>query len=187
MITTATLRDWLGVDSDQDVILAGLIAQATAHLSHALNRHLGPVASVVETRAGGTGYGYPYLYLEQTPATATLLSVYTRGGPGDAWVLLPSDRYEFDGERVDAFDSFPPGRSTVQFRYQAGYLTDEAPLELQALVRDMAALKYGQRGQAGQALGMQSETIGSYSYTRADEAILAGWDTVVNHWRRRPV
>jgi hypothetical protein len=75
------------------------------------------------------------------------------------------------------------GRRNYRITYMAGYESGELPGDIEQLVLEMAGHKYRERGKEG----LRSETIGGYSYSRADGGGEAqhwdGWNRIIQAWR----
>jgi hypothetical protein len=189
MITAADARAWLGVGSEHDRRLERLIEEATAALGHELRRYLGPPKAQVDIRCGGDYPGHREAFLSDDPqiSEATPMTVATRATVFEPFVDLDPEDWALVGLQVLARNRFPPGRGTVRLSYTVGYPVETGPAELRDLVRQLVVLKFGAKPQDASGLLMQSETMGDYSYTRGDVEALAGWNSIVNRWRRRLV
>jgi len=171
-------------DAEDDKII-NLINRATDIIETYCNGRR--FASTTHTNEIYDGTGDYYLPLEHYPVT-TLTSVERRTGDFDtpAWEALESAFYDLDddGERgpgmVYHSGGFMEGARNYRITYTAGYTT--IPNDLQQACFKLIAFLYTQT----KATGMKSETLGEYSYTKADnESTLKelGLDEVLDAYR----
>lgn len=182
MISLAVMLAWLemtaGDDPEAEGILTDLIDAATAGLGRELARYIGLPAEVVEIHQGGT-----YLVLlNDDPTEGETVAVETRAGPTSAWDLeVEGVEQDFvqEGRALRHGSTWPTGPN-VRATYTHGYDVDTGPAELRDLVREAVAAIFQGRSENA---AMQSETIGDYSYTRADFEKLTSW-RAAQRWRR---
>lgn len=155
-----------------------LIAAATGMLGRELGRFLGEPAETQELHRGGRSlvllFDDPVAVGEETEPTVT---VEGRAGASLAWEAIEETEYSRDGRRLEHPSCWPQG---VRVTYSRGYDLDEGPAELRDLVLEMVLAKVRQRGREG----LTSETIGDYSYTKADLTQLDSWTSIAARWRR---
>lgn len=189
MITVAQVLDALEItQADVTIDLEALIDRTTATVGRELNRYLGKPAEQVEVRDGGRrgGPGARFVLLHHDPVPGRPVTVHQRGWVGDPWEVVPSTDYALAGRQLHALAAWPAGPKTVQITYEAGFIPSEAPKELQDLVLRLVvdAWEWHQPGD-----GVQSETLGDYSYKLADftRAASGDWAGFLRKWRRMPV
>jgi hypothetical protein len=105
------------------------------------------------------------------------------------WSIVPEDDYELvttgvtGPYLVEHKDEWPMGRRNIRVTFTAGYEFGELPGDIEQLVLEMVAHRYRERGNEG----LRSETIGGYSYSRADmggtEEFREDWKTTLARWR----
>jgi hypothetical protein len=158
VIDVATLRGWLGSPESDDDLLEELEREAVAQVESYTGHYYGPPAARVDYLDGSGG---AVLWL---PAAGTSLSI----GTVEELAYMGADAvaltgYESRGSRLIRTDGYPwvLGYS-YRVTYTAGYAEDTEPAMVRQVVRQLVSLAYQERGTEG----LQSETIGDYSYTR---------------------
>jgi hypothetical protein len=125
------------------------------------------------------GTGTDTLVLRQAPVDVDDLVVYHRSGPTAVWTVLAATEYEASGRLLLVAGKWARGRRNFRATYQDGFT--EPPGDVAQLLLELVSAKWKRRGEGED---MQSETIGDYSYTRADLEKQPTWQTVKNNWRR---
>lgn len=171
--TAAEYKTWAGISgTDLDTWLAAVIAQAQDGAEEWCGRGFDSAARTEYY----SGTGTTDMSLRTTPVTTlTSVSYLSSVSAGVAsFTAFDGGTYYFDGDsgllvRYSAFDAFddanpvwPDGTRNIKVVYTAGYSTIPDGLKLAGFrlidyLRDM-------RGKSG---GLQSESMGSYSYTLA--------------------
>jgi hypothetical protein len=174
----------LGLEQSDHAKLQRRIDGATALLGRELNRFLGTPTEVVELYRGGKSLvvlnDEPVAIEDELEPTVV---VEIRASLADAWEVAELTDYVLEGRALRHLDRWPQG---VRVTYNRGFETGDGPAELQAVVRRMVLDEWN----ADNAGEMKSETIGDYSYTRADlaAAVPGGdWEAFAKRWRRVPV
>ena len=109
---------------------------------------------------------------------------------GGVWEEIPSTDYELleavnvVGPYPLAHESvWPGGRRGLLVTLTAGYEPGALPGDVVQVVLELTAHRHKERGSEG----LRSETIGGYSYTRADlseeDGVRHHWDRVLSRWR----
>lgn len=191
MIELSSLKEWLGGPSGVDQILTELEARAVDLVEHEAERHFGASETFTEILAGT---GQRTLWLNEAPTAIT--SVEYRFYPGDSWTEIASGND--DGFELRAPSSGAGVARLIrkggylwardyEYRviYDFGYEPGSEPPEIRQAVLDLVTMKYNERTTSG----MQSETIGDYSYnvaqTEAGGAAIPDFVTrAVSRWRR---
>lgn len=179
MISVARVRSRLALQDGepQNTMLALMIEEATATVGHELGRYLGDLRAVQEIYKGPGCM----ILLREEPEAEPVPIVEIRGRPLDAWAVVPTTDYVLEGRALRNDTGWPccPGR--VRVTYTRGYKVDAGPSDLQGLIIDLVTETWRTKGKEG----MQSETIGDYSYTLADLAARGdSWLRISNRWRR---
>ena len=170
------------VSTDQTAVLEGLIERAIFAVQRELDWYFCAPQATEETL---DGTGTRNLWLRQPPADGEL-AVYSRAGVGSAWAVVPTAEYDSGG-----YGSIITGRGLFNVatwtkglrNYRADYLEGffVMPGDIEQLLIDIVATAWQNRTTN---LGMKSEKIGDYSYTRGDLEGSRYWPSVVNNWRR---
>lgn len=124
--------------------------------------------------------------VEGVPADLVVVESYDAG----AWTAADADDYELIihprpyGAAVlqHATTGWPAGRRNIRVTYSAGYAVGELPSDIEQLVIEMTAQRWLDRGKEN----LRSETIGGYSYTRADGGLgelRKDWMDVITLWK----
>jgi hypothetical protein len=188
LTTTARYKTWAGiVGSAQDTVLGYILDGVSAEVRRWCDRNLTNGFESVSRTERYDGTGEQTINLVEWPVTTvTSVTVYTADGTAE---VLDSSTYRVNGDsgvlsRIDpvrarypvtAFGSvdatfstqpwFPEGFDNVQVVYTGGYATTPADLEMN--VWRLMDLAYSARGRN---FGLQSESLGQYSYTNMDPA-----------------
>lgn len=190
MIPVADVRLASGIDAQYDPLLGHLIEQATAMLGRELIGYYGPVETFEDTLDVKCCQGRLKVTLHREPIEVT--KVETRSTPFAAYeeIAQTTDdltNWVLSGRDLLSRTGFPAGKGTLRVTYRAGYAPGTAPAELQALVQDMVIRRFRSLNDEQLQSGLQSETLGDYSYTRfsnTDLTILEGWQSVARRWKR---
>ena len=128
--------------------------------------------------------GKPVLLLHDEPVGA--VTIETRATLMAAWAPAATAAFVVDGRRVynvhHTWHPKPPQhrRALIRCTYDRGYAVDSGPAEFRGLVLDLVVLRWRARSHEG----MQSETLGDYSYTVKDLEKAAEWPAICRRWRR---
>lgn len=174
----ASVKAWAGIeDATEDAILQALLTRTIAFIERTLDWYFGPPRAAVEILNGS---GLRSLWLRQYIVGSTL-TVRERGGVGDAWETVPAADYEFEtgGRILVNVANWTKGVRNYRVSYTEGFAT--MPGDVEQLVLDLVASRWNNRESDP---GLRSETIGDYSYTRADLEEMAGWGSVWANWKR---
>ena len=190
IITTEDCKAYRGISvNTHDTLIASLIAAAQDLIETDTGRRFDETTYTDEAY-DGTGTGT--LQLRQYPVTAlTSVKVLdSAGGTTDidiAGLRLKADiglvhlagsrfgrvvRDDFGAVEHTGFGhspSFPRGFSNILVTYTAGYTSGTMPAGLKQVMFEIVADLYAQARSPANA-AMQSESMGDYSYTRADAA-----------------
>ena len=193
MIDLTTLKEWLGIpatDTAHDALLTDLEAQAVEWVERQTGRYFGPPAETTEVIRGT---GARRLWLAEPPVSVAEVTEVVYPG-GTETVIDPAgvNGYEV---RVAGNEGWLVRRGGVwwpcyeyRVRYTRGYPTGQEPADIRQLVLDLVALRWSLRGKDG----LQSESIGGYSYTRSafhiaddgDLKSIPGALRTIQAWRR---
>lgn len=182
IISTSDYNTYAGI-SGQDTLVATLISGAQAAIERACGVDSFDSTSYTDQLYDGTGT--PTLILRNAPITA-VSSIEIRSGLADATpTTLESNTYIAETDRsglihrlgsgpLEVWERapwatpepiWPTGRLNVLVTYTAGYTSQTMPADLkQAMYRLVDALR-ARRGRDGT---LQSESLGSYSWSAAD-------------------
>lgn len=130
-----------------------------------------------------TGTGLAHIWLAAAPASGTTVSAVERWLPDDAGTAIIAADVTVRGRRIFRADgaAWADG-AEYEVTYTAGDNPGAEPADLRLWVIKLVELAWKERGKAG----MQSETIGDYSYTRADATkTLPGLDRFLLNLGRR--
>lgn len=182
MVTLEQLKTWLNVTgTTQDVELAQLLARTIDFVQRELDWYFGAPRLTTEIL---NGTGVSNIYLRQFPVITSEMPLVVSGRHGlDPWEIVEAENYEVsaNGRFIIAPGLWPYGSRNVRVSYYEGFV--ETPGEIDQLILDLVSIKWRGRGLNPE---MQSETIGDYSYTRADTDKLGGgyWTAIKNRWKR---
>jgi hypothetical protein len=163
-----------GTTADDYPRITQMIDAALAFLSRSTRRWFGEVEEVIEYLEGR---GDRSLWLDAEPVGAVTV--------------------EHDGEAIDPATYEARGRQLVRtdgrwwafeeytVSYERGYTEETLPDDIRQAVHDLVSEGWTQQGKGG----LKSETIGGYSYTRADVGNMGGEaatrvDQTIQNWRR---
>lgn len=194
MISRTTLSEMVPAAADlEPQVVNGIIARATAFVEGQTRRYFGVPIGVTEYLYGN---GSRLLRLSEPIAVvdpAVVTVVDERGYPG-------GDATAITDFTVRTTSGTPPQADTISVlvrtgggvwikdyeyavTYGRGYALDAGPKDIEALILRLAKEEVEAMGEEL----MQSETVGSYSYTRFRESqsdpMSDGWDTITA-WRR---
>ena len=168
-------------------LVKAMESRAVAFLQTATSRYLGPVEALTEFLRGN---GTDYLVLGDVAWPTDLedyLAVSERTRPGAVATELDATAFELRSmqrgsvlARLDELGWQWGWEYAVTYR--RGYATDAGPREIEQIVIDLVALRVSLLGH----MGMRSESIGGYSYTRFGEGDLDSLDgarEVIAAWR----
>jgi len=183
----AMVKSWLGIteeaaelglpDTTWDTELGELLGRTVDFIQRELDWYFGAPRAAVEVL---NGPGLRGLWLRQY-IVGTTLTVQERYGVGDTWTAVPVADYEFEagGRGIFNVANWTHGFRNYRVSYSEGFAT--WPGDAEQLVLDLVASRWKGRENDG---AMKSETIGDYSYTRADLEEMPGWGAVWAHWKR---
>lgn len=161
------LKQVLGiVTNTENDLLENIINRATDTIESYCNGRR--FISTVYTNQEYDGTGTCLINARHYPITALTAYEKNQGSVGTAdWNTLQSDyiKYIDDGQGPGQFYyqmGFAKGIKNYRFSYTAGYTT--IPYDLEQACLDLCVWFYKMR----QNMGMQSETLGEYSYTKAN-------------------
>jgi len=165
LITLDNLKEVLGItDNTQNSLLTNIINRATDIIeSYCGNRRF---ASTTYTNQEYDGTGTCFINARHYPITAMTAYEKNQGSAGTAdWSTLQNDyiKYIDDGHGPGQFYyqmGFVRGVRNYRFSYTAGYTT--IPHDLEEACLEICVWIYKDR----QNKGMQSESLGEYSYTK---------------------
>ncbi len=166
LASLSDLKTHLGITvSDKDAALTALLAGAEANVVR-LARDAGVLLVTEEVTEQLDGADSERLILSSRPVvsiTGVWVSEARDFTDSNKLAATACVVYSRIGilRRVDG-DDFPEGAQNVKVTYRAGY-GETAPADLKEGIVVLAAALYGQIGKEG----VQSETIGDYSYTLA--------------------
>ena len=175
MIDLADLKVELDIDAGDDSFDAWLLAiepRAVAYVEMRTHRYFGPEADLTEYIIG---LDHPRLYLESNVADEGYLTeVIERQYAGDTGVTITGSASSGFVIRQSARQSFLVRKGgytwlrdyEYEVTYTRGYATGTEPGEIRQLVIDLIAARFSSREEGG--TGIQSETIGGYSYRKGD-------------------
>lgn len=200
MLDYPTIKAWLKLpdDSEQAAVVA-LEERVQAHLEGRLELYLGAPKAVTVLIDGPKRdrIWLPQPVAVEDPPPDPLLTVETADGAGGWTAVAPAD-FELDDadHREQAvyvvswgeLATWPRGRRNIRVGMRIGYTEGNEPAELRQLALDMISLMYSSRGR----LGMESETLDDYSYTRQsggddlDDMTLSipAASSIISRWRR---
>lgn len=165
LTTLANLKQVLGITTNtENTLLENIIDRSTDIIeSYCGNRRF---LSTIYTNEEYDGTGTKYINARQYPITAVTAYEENNGSVGTTdWNALQNDyvRYIEDGHGPGQFyyeHYFAHGARNYRFSYTAGYAT--IPYDLEEACIELCVWIYKDR----QNKGMQSETLGEYSYTK---------------------
>ena len=186
LISIAEYKVWAGISGTaQDALLTVLVDAVSMEVRRMCDRNLTNGFESVSRTERYSGTGEQTIQLTEWPvASITSVTVYTAGGTAE---VLDSSTYRVNGDsgvlsRIDpvrgrfpvtAFGSveatfstqpwFEEGFDNVQVVYTGGYAT--IPADLKMACYRLTDLAYSARGRN---FGIQSESLGGYSYTNAN-------------------
>lgn len=179
LITTANYKIWKGISSTSyDTRIAVYIAQAQSFADTYTGRVLEEQEDIVETMDGTGG---PYLFLRNAPISS-VSSVVQLSGSSES--TIPSSQYRFATNedsrssicRVSSADWSCPSkyptwqRGCLNWRvtYTAGYTVDSIPANLERVLYMLVDVIFDASIRDIGSGDVQSESLGSYSYTLAN-------------------
>jgi hypothetical protein len=178
MVPLDTVKQWLKITTDEfDDQLQDLIDRAQAIIEREVHWYFGTSRDAEEILDGN---GTSSMYLRQPPLGDVVIS--TRSGATDEWTVVLSNTYEVDGRGLHVSSRWARGKRNFKAVYQEGFT--EPPGDVAQLLMEMVSSKWKNRGER---TDMQSESIGDYSYTRADLKSQTGWSAVKNTWGRKRI
>lgn len=197
MIALADLKVELDIDADDltfDAYLSALEPRAVAYVEMRTHRYFGPQVDVTEYV---TGLGMSRLYLLSNIADPDYLTeVIERRYPGDAGASITDTASSGFVIRTSEREAWLVRKGgyvwerdyEYEVTFERGYAPGAEPGEIRQLVIDLIAARFAARDGGG--LGLQSETIGGYSYRLGDftDGELAALGPmasgVIETWRR---
>lgn len=170
------------VDTDLDSVLEGLTQRAIDSVQRELDWYFCAPRAAVETL---DGTGTRELWIRQPPADGAVI-VSTRSGIRSDWTTVSADDYELGGygSILEGRGLFHASEWTKGLRnYRAEYLEGFTvmPGDVEQLIIDIVTTAWKDRSTN---LGMNSEKIGDYAYTRGDLIASRYWGNVFANWHR---
>jgi hypothetical protein len=162
-----------GATEDDYGLLEELRDAALAFLSESTSRYFGPIREVTEWVHG---FGTSSLWLDDTPEGEAV--VRHDGEELNGWTLR--------GERLVRDRGVWWPEKEYEVTYSQGYTSETLPPDIRQAVIDLIATRWTQKGREG----LQSETIGGYSYTVAQGGNSDGWtitdmvERTIRNWRK---
>lgn len=199
LVSLTDTKTYLGIaNTTSDARLELLIDSVSDRIERLCGRQF--VARAYTTRVSGAGTDW--LILPNRPVNSiTSIAYVTGAGSDESTTLIESTDYRFEAEtgivsrcvggilwdtsedRGDDGRAFAEGFKNYEVVYSAGYASTSIPADLKLIALEMVASGYYTSG--GVDPTKQSESLGDYSYTRADgsraaEAGTAG-DPIAGH------
>jgi hypothetical protein len=176
VIDILTLREYVGT-TDADNLLEAFERSAVAYVEGRTGRYFGPPAEVTEVLRGSNGQR---LWLGDTPIATepiTVVQAYGAGDPGEEIIGAGDLGFVVRGDALIRKAGVWNPRYEYRITYTRGYAAGSEPPDIQLYVLQHVKREWDSRSTGG----MQSETIGGYSYTvsktaaGADDALFARW------------
>lgn len=185
MIPTAEIKRALGIptaDTSRDTDIAYAEAAAVAYVERATGRYFGEPREFIQYFDGAQTAA---LYLDEPPLVdiygALLDPFEVASRAGATWTAAETDTYDIDGARVIAVDSvWASGSRNLRVTYTAGYEAGTEPADIRAAVLALAVAMFREQD----AAGLQSESIGGYSYSLATTTLDTTTKRTLHAWRR---
>ena len=191
LISIAEYKVWAGITGTaQDALLTVLVDAVSMEVRRWCDRNLSNGFESASRTERYDGTGEQTIQLMEWPvASITSVTIYTAGGDTE---VLDADTYRVNGDsgvlsRIDpvlarfptnAFGTiestfsvqpwFPAGFDNIEVVYTGGY--SPIPADLKMACYRLTDLAYSARGRN---YGLQSESLGGYSYTNADPVKLS--------------
>jgi len=168
------------VDTDLPHVLEGLTERAIYAVQHELDWYFCAPRSTEEIL---DGTGNRALWLRQPPVDLVVVS--SRTTVGGTWAVVPATEYELGGgglmvgRGLFGVGNWTRGVRNYRVAYEEGFTV--MPGDIEQLLIDLITTAWKNRSTN---LGMKSETIGDYSYTRGDLEASRFWGHVVANWKR---
>lgn len=191
MIPEDVLVAYLGIDPDDTDAVALAVDFADRMLAWVENqtqRYFREPKEFVERLSGD---GTTALWIREMPVMdgesvpEPVLSVEVR--KGGMWDLVSEDDYDLidylpvGPHLLEHVTRWPIGRRNIRVIYESGY--DRLPGDIEQLILEVTGHTYRERGKEG----LRSESIGGYSYTRADaggeDEFRDRWKSTIEIWR----
>lgn len=186
LISISEYKVWAGISGTaQDALLTVLVDAVSMEVRRMCDRDLTNGFESASRTERYDGTGEQTIQLVEWPVSSiTSVKVYTAGGSYDT---LDADTYRVNGDSgllsridpvlarfpTDAFGTiestfsvqpwFPAGFDNIEVVYTGGYAT--IPADLKMACYRLTDLAYAARGRN---FGLQSESLGGYSYTNMD-------------------
>lgn len=179
MLPSGLLEDWLGVSGSDVAFVTAAAERALVWIETQTGRHFHePRGFSLRFDGGRRTYWLPEIPNTDTGESDGVdqLWVHQKNAAGE-WELIDEIDYElivpdfpyemptleWIGSSYDSWPAcWPRDRKNIRVAFTAGYEIGELPGDIQQLVLDMVAAWWRDRGHEG----LQSETIGGYSYER---------------------
>lgn len=137
------------------------------------------------------GYGASVVFLRESPIAELIeVRIDSTGVFADDTIVPLSNFTFFADDRRSLYyigGFFPESPRAVKVTYRGGYYTDNDEAhtpQVPADLREALILEAAVRYQRGPSEKMKSETIGSYSYTRFDDAVSPDVKAMLRPYRR---
>lgn len=178
MLPDGLLESWLGVSGSDVAVVTDAAERALVWIETQTGRYFHtPRDFKVTTHGGRRTYWLPEIpnHVDGESDDVYLLEVERKNAAGE-WETVPEEDYEVvppdmgrlyemptvEFEETCWTDTWPRARNNLRFRFTAGYAEGALPGDVQQLVLDMVGAWWRDRRNQG----LQSETIGGYSYEK---------------------
>lgn len=174
MFTAAELRDLVGAQPADDLLLDHLQDGALAFIAGETGRYFGAPEEVTETPSGGGGR---FLWLKEAPVEdATMPVTVVESGT----TLTEGTDYEREGRMlIRTGRPWDTGFRTIEVTYHRGYPAGDEPGDIRNAVIEMVGFAFQTHGKEA----FQSESIGGYSYVRPTTTTLGKNGVPLRAWR----
>lgn len=180
MLSLNVVKAWMKVTvNTYDDQIQELMVRAQAIIERETGWYFGPPR---ETEEVLDGTGTAKLFLRQPPVDPSELRMYARPAATDEWTEIQTTLYELEGRGVYVPTRWLKGLRNFRATYREGFT--DPPGDVAQLFLDLVTAKWKGRGDR---TDLVSETIGDYSYTRADLEQQDSWVTVRNNWGRKRI
>lgn len=180
MLPLATVKSWMKVTVDTyDDQIQALMDRAQALIEREVCLYFGPPRATEEIL---DGTGTTMMFIRQAPVDPSAVVLSYRTGVTDDWSVVDSDDYEISDRGLFVPSYWTRGKRNFKAAYQEGY--NDPPGDVAQLFLDLVTSKWKGRGDR---TDLVSETIGDYSYTRADLEKQSSWSSVKNNWGRKRI
>lgn len=179
MIELGELKAWLESPDADDTLVADIEKRAVAFLEQQTGRYFGEVAS---TTVYMSGNGTRTLWLPEDPESSPAVVVEEETS-FNVWTVVADTNYVVRDYRLIHESGWTEGFENYRVTFSRGYTAGAEPETIRQAVLDLVALKYNARGNEG----VRSESLGSYSYSAGDVALVPGLDETIEYCKWRTV